>query len=296
MMNHNLTRFFSAIALLAVLTLIPLTSQSQVSKMEGVWILDTDVPGAEYAPLSIDNQGNVTFSESYPYPIGEVEYIFDVAHTGKVNSFNVETNDFLYSGVGTGPARDTNGSITVRLDVTANGVLSSDNNMIAGVWYNLETYTTPQGSFLDEDGYPYTLIRQGYVPAESYEAVEGVWQITFTGQNLSWTGEVALAANGLMKGDYSTLPEMPEIPLAGLYTYNEETKEFTFAYTTTTTLPVVGETKVKVEGTGQGNEDNTLITGTWTITVIVKGRSTTFNGTFEFKKIESSSVPEWTMY
>jgi hypothetical protein len=278
-----------------ILSLLSPTAQAQISNMQGEWILDTDVPGADYGVVVIDNQGNVTFNESYPYDIGDAEYIFDVGHTGKVTSLDMQTNDFVYGGVGTGPARDTNGTITVRLDVSANGVLSSDSNMIVGVWYNSETYNTPQGVIPDEDAWPYTLIRKGYDPGEPGEEVQGAWQITFTGQNLSWTGEVILDASGMMKGNYSTNPTIPDIPLAGLYTFNAETKEFTFAYTTMATLPLVGETQVKVTGTGKGNEDNTLITGTWIITVEVKGRSTSFNGTFEFKKIADTYVADWDL-
>lgn len=105
-----------------------------------------------------------------------------------------------------------------------------------------------------------------------------------------------LNPNGSLLGEYSAEQDLPAVPMAGFFTYSE-TKEFDLSYTTTTELPVVGETTFMVTGTGQGNDDNTHITGVWTITVDVSNLVTkTFEGTFALKKLEETDVMGWWMF
>ena len=157
--------FIVVVGLLVILC--SFNSFAQVERMEGVWELSTEVPEAEYGPVTIDASGNSQFTETYPYEIGGQEYLIDVEHVGVVTFRNQEEYDYV--GTANGFARDTEESIKVFLDVTGNGLLSSDGNMAVGVWMNTEEYTTPTGTYPDYDGSPYVLVRQGYDPGTPEE-------------------------------------------------------------------------------------------------------------------------------
>jgi|GEM_PF-4925654 hypothetical protein len=271
------------------------TGQAQVALLEGAWEIQfTGVENAMYGPVTIDGNGNMSFLEILTYDYEGMAYVFDIEHRGKI-TYNAE-HEFVYLGVGNGVARDTNGAVTVRLDVIANGIGDANNNVVVGGWYNKETYVTPIGVLYDEDGWSFAMTREGYDPGAPGEAVAGVWEITLTSENFSWTGEVTLAADGTMMGEYSSTLSEAAALFGGFYSYSED-KTFAFSYSTMTVLPVVGETTFTVAGEGQGNEENTQITGTWSLTVDITNRLTqTFTGTFELKKIETSGVDGWNVY
>lgn len=289
MQFHTLMSLF-----IIVLFLVPV-SWSQNSPLEGNWILtDGGVEGGEYSVFEVDNRGNTTFSASYPHVIDNQEYIFDVNHLGKMN---VNENDQLvYAGLANGEAQGTDGDIKVRLEVGATGIVSTDNNMIAGVWANSEQYTTPSGTIQDQNSLPFILVRKGFDPGTPGEALAGTWEISIQGENLGWTGQVTLNPDGTMIGEYADSGNVPSVPLSGFFAYSED-KQFDFSYTTTTSLPVVGETTFTFSGEGEGNEDNTHIEGVWSFTVEVSGlASKTFNGTFELTKIEETPISNWQVF
>lgn len=264
---------------------------AQVGSLEGTWNIEPTSEGVEYSPVTVDNQGNASFSETYTYTAGATESIFDVEHTGKFTYVNQE---FVYLGIGVGVARDSNGGVQVRFEVAAYGIGSDDNNMLVGVWVSQETYTTPEGQFLDEEECTLIMTREGYDPGTPGQAVAGVWEVHLTGENIDWTGEVTLDPEGTMTGELAAQSGLP-VPVAGLFSYSEA-KAFDFTYSTTTELPVVGEATVTVSGQGQGNGDNSQISGTWLISVEVSTLVTkTFAGTFELTKVAESSVAEWCL-
>lgn len=291
-------RVFSAYVYVFIVAFLffALSSNAQVESLEGRWVISAGVERAEYSVLEIDSKGNATFTESYPYSIDDQEYIFDVNHTGKFTYS--EDRQFAYAGVGLGEARESGGTVRVRLQVVAGGMGSADDNILVGVWANTEIYTTPEGQVEDDDGLPLTLTREGYDPGSPGEEIAGTWEITLQGENIDWTGQVTLNPDGTMLGSYipeGSLSEVP-IPLAGFFSYSE-TNQFEFSYTTTAELPVVGETTFTLSGQGQGNDDNTQITGTWAFTVqVTELNSRTFEGTFELDKIEDSDVPYWVLF
>ncbi len=269
---------------------------SPAATLEGNWNLQTDVEGAVYSTVAIDGSGKVAFSASYPYEYADQPYIFDVDHVGTYQI--LADNQITYQGIGNGVARDTNGTVTVTLIVTGTGMISDDGNMVAGVWVNTEEYHTPAGTIMDEDGTPYTLTKEGYEPAEPEEELPGVWEIHIQGENIDWTGQVTLYANGSILGEYSTgLEGVAPVVMSGFYTYSE-TKQFEFSYTTQPVeIPVVGETSFTLSGSGTGNEENTQIAGTWSFTVAVSDRiDKTFTGTFVLTKIENARVGEWILF
>jgi len=270
---------------------------AQVEQLEGDWNLETDIEGAEQSIVTINNNGNTVFSETYPYIVGETEYIFDVGHTGWFTA--LADGQLLYTGVGNGEALESNGDINVKLAVTGSGMISDDANMVVGVWKNLETYTTPDGVMNDSDGKSFILTRDGFDPGTPGQALAGVWDITLTGANIDWTGQVTMNQDGTLMGNYaptgSSTTQM--LALAGLFSYSQE-KEFDFTYTTEPVeLPIVGEATFTLTGTGQGNDDNTHIEGTWEFTVDVSNLvSKTFSGTYEMTKLEDAGLDNWDLF
>jgi hypothetical protein len=253
---------------------------AQVEQLEGDWNLETDIEGGEQSIVTISNNGNTVFSETYPYIVGETEYIFDVGHTGRFTA--LADGQLLYTGVGNGEALDANGDITVKLAVTGSGMISDDANMVVGVWKNLETYTTPDGVINDSDGKSFILTRDGFDPGTPGQALAGLWEITLIGANIDWTGQVTMNPDGTLMGNYaptgSSTTQM--LALAGLFSYSQE-KEFDFTLT----------------GTGQGNDDNTHIEGTWEFTVDVSNLvSKTFSGTYEMTKLEDAGLDNWDLF
>ncbi len=270
---------------------------AQVDQLEGDWNLETDIEGGEQSIVTISNNGNTVFSETYPYIIGETEYIFDVGHTGKFTA--LADGQLLYTGVGNGTALDADGAISVKLVVTGSGMISDDANMVVGVWKNLETYTTPDGNISDSDGKSFILTRDGFDPGTPGAALAGVWEITLTGANIDWTGEVTMNPDGTLMGNYAPTgsSNAQMLALAGLFSYSQQ-KEFDFTYTTEPVeLPIVGETTFTLSGTGQGNDDNTHIAGTWEFTVDVSNLvSKTFSGTYEMTKLADAGLDNWALF
>ena len=289
--NGTVRLFVSLSMLLLVFTV---SAQGQVSLLQGKWTISTDVSGAEFSPAVIDSQGNATFSQTLTAEMGDKTYIFDVQHSGKVTYST--SRDFVYTGTGSGTARDTNGTVKVQIQVTATGMGDNTNNIIMGLWTDKEQYTTPQGTLNDEEDCTFTMVKEGYDPGTPGDAVAGVWQITLTGENISWTGQVTMNPNGTLAGEYTTTTGMPPIPLAGFYTYDPNSKAVTFNYTTMATLPVLGEMQVTVSGTGKANSDLTQISGTWSIAVTVKARSYNFKGTYEMKKLANTAINDWSLF
>ncbi len=283
-----------AILILIVLATFALNTNAQVEALEGNWITDAGIEGVEYGVLKIDSKGNVSGSETHTYTIDGTDTIFDVEHTGKI-TVN-EDDQYVYAGIGIGTARDSNGTIRVRLQVAGSGMVSVDDNMLAGFWVSVETYITPDGEIHSEGGYPMTLIREGYDPGTPGEAIAGTWKISIQGENLGWTGEVTLNPDGTMAGEYTSDANLPSVPLSGFFSYSED-HHFECTYTTTTELPTVGETTFTLSCEGQGNEDNTYITGTWSFEVDVTDfLSMTFDGTFDLTKIEETGIHDWNLY
>ncbi len=265
---------------------------AQVESLQGTWNIEiSSLEDATFSPVEVDAEGNVFFTETLYDSFEGEDYIFDIEHRGKISTNTGQ--EFIYLGVANGAARDTNETITVHLEAMASGVISPDNNMIVGVWYNRITIVTPEGQFTDEANFSFLLTREGYDPGTPGAALAGVWEITLTSENFEWTGEVTLDPEGTIMGEYSSSISEMIAPLAGIFSYSED-KTFDVSYTTSTILPVVGETTFVLEGEGEGNEDNTLITGTWTVTVQISNQLTrTFTGTFELKKVEQSGFSYW---
>ena len=284
------------VVVLGCLFVLP-SAWGQVSILEGNWNLTTDVEGATYGTVAINSLGVVTYTATFTNEFEGVTYTFDVAHTGKF--VMNEENQLVYAGTASGEARDSNGEITVKLVVSGTGLLSSDGNVMVGVWVNKESYDTPLGTMSDEDGSSFIMVREGYDPGTPGEALAGVWQLHIQGDNIDWTGEVTLNPDGTLMGEYvpADVQNAAALAMAGLFSYSES-KEFQVTYTTEPiTLPVVGEVTFTFTGSGQGNEDNTYISGIWTFTVDVSDRvSQTFEGTFELTKLSDSDVLEWSMY
>ena len=289
---NQTTRFFMIVW--ALLLSFSTTVQGQVSYLQGKWIITTDVSGAEFSSAEIDSQGNAVFTQTLTAEMENKTYIFDIQHTGKVTYST--SRDFVYTGTGSGTARDTNGTVKVQIQVVATGMGDNTNNMVMGLWTDKEQYITPQGTLNDEEECTFTMVKEGYDPGTPGQAVAGIWQITLTGENISWTGQVTMNPNGTLAGEYSSSTGMPPVPLAGFYTYDPNTKAITFNYTTMATLPVIGELQVTVSGTGKANPDLTQIAGTWSITVVVKGRSYNFKGTYEMKKLPNTPIQDWSLF
>ncbi|MFH1742758.1 MAG: hypothetical protein ABIH23_27445 [bacterium] len=267
--------------------------EAQVSQLEGAWVIEDGTDGTEFSPATINTLGRMTFTEVFSYRIGEQDYVFDINYTGQV-TYN-ESKEFAFVGIGIGMARESNGTVTARIEAAATGIGSADNVVLTGIWLDSRTFTTPDGETPAQTVRPVILVREGADIPTPGAVLAGTWQITLTSTNFEWSGEVTLNPDGSMLGEYSSLSGAL-VPLAGLFTYSE-TKEFSLTYTTTTELPVLGETTFTLSGEGQGNEDNTEISGTRSFTVQVTDRTTqTFEGTFVLKKIASSGVLSWDSY
>ncbi|HPO07431.1 MAG TPA: hypothetical protein PLZ55_02085 [bacterium] len=284
---------FSMAGILVVFGCLGVAS-AQVSLLQGAWIVDDGIDGTEFGPATINAIGVMSFAEVSTYADEEIgTYVFDITYNGMI-TYGTDRK-FAYGGIGVGVARNTGGTVQVHFDVVAAGIGSTDNNMLAGVWTSPGTLTTPQGQFDVAISRPILLIREGYDPGNPGEDLAGTWSITITGANFEWSGEITLNPDGTMMGETGA-GLVPPVPLAGFFTYSE-TKQFNFTYTTTQTLPVLGETTFTLTGQGQGNEDNTEINGTWSFTVQVTDRqSQTFEGTFSLVKIADSSVGYWDLY
>ncbi|MBN1515610.1 hypothetical protein JXA32_03470 [Candidatus Sumerlaeota bacterium] len=249
--------------------------------------------GTTFEQCTIDSSGNATFTEYYDtsmdYPY---DYTMTVTHAGV---FTYDTNRrFTYTGTGAGVAQE-DPLATCIFNVSAEGTGSEDHNQLAGYWSDTEQYYY-NGSLMgsDVDASQVVMTRVSYIPPEESPEIVGTYLITIYGENFSWSGEVTMNPDGTMTGYISKVGD--DAPLAGLYEYDDASNTLTFEYTSSMDLPIVGERVFVFEATGTSNDANTVVTGTWSITLTARE----FNGTFTMvksgKQIPNTRASGWILY
>lgn len=298
--------------LIGCMLLAPAIAYGQVDVLQGDWTLTTLVPDGEYGVFTIDPTGSAGFPTTIRHSLEGQDFTFEAEHRGLAQL--QEGFVFAYAGAGTASAVEAN-SYRVLSNVVATGVVSPASTVCAGVWLEKQTYTKSLRSLDVVDvTSAFVLMRDDFVPPElpGYvaEDIEGEWEIVLGDDTLvlSWTGLVTLNIDGTLIGllGLSDIIEERAAPIAGLYVASED-GVFEFEYATVVEIPVVGVKTVTIYATGQLSEDNTQITGTWTLTVesgdeaaaktqvtqeqLVERR--TYSGEFNMNRVRTSAVPFW---
>lgn len=282
----------SALVLTAAAVILAGNAFAEDSPLAGTWTITNATGSAVMSPVKIDATGNAQFTEKFTHAVEGKTYTFTATHFGQMK-LNAQ-GQLLYVGMASGTAAE-NPKVRVREEVFAIGQVSYDTNAIAGVWMATYTYVKDSKSYNDEVGYPFLMVREGTQPANLVDMISGTWNLDVQGDYVDWSGDVEIKPDGSILGKYTNIDGFPKFPIVGFLPYAKD-HQFQFEYVTTVEIARVGETTIALECVGTGNEDNTVITGTYKASVSLKtgGMTYTTEGNFTMTKIEAWVAPKWS--
>jgi len=292
MLNHATFHKLTALVFTTAIVILAGNAFAENSPLAGTWTITNATGSAVMSPIAIDAAGNAQFTEKFSHVVEGKTYTFTATHFGQMK-LNGE-NQLLYMGMASGTAAE-NPKIRVREEVFAIGQVSFDNNAVVGVWMAAYTYVSGPKSYNDEAGYPFMMVRNGAELNNLVDMISGTWKLDVQGDYVDWSGDVEVKPDGSILGKYTKMDGFPKFPIVGFLPYAED-HQFQFDYVTTVEIARVGETTIALECTGTGNEDNTVITGTYKACVSLKtgGVTYTTEGNFTMTKIEDWEAPKWS--
>lgn len=281
-------------------------AQVETSLLEGEWSRWSFESELNFPPVEIDSLGTIKFEQMIEQEIEGSLYHFSPGNF--LISLPQENNFITFAGGGAGPSEE-NPRITVTTAYTGAAFVSTDYNLIAGLWKEKQTYKNSLSTLFVVDASPEVVVftRDGSESA-SYEGIVGDWTIQLQDQSLTvdWEGSLTLDPSGALMGTLQDSDLLNPFPTVGLYEFEGRDIDFSFS-----TWVGVGDSKpyyVEITASGRIEEGFTEIHGEFSIVVRKEDeepgngitpqqiRESVYTGPFTMIRSDSTKIDPWFLH